>query len=175
MSDIIIEYIMDRKKMDSPGYAVINILNFFNMSLYERDCNSRIIREIGIDNHDIVLNPVDNQVYLTLGGINKCDMVLESYSNPEQMEQLLKYAEFREDYVAAINDMLDFFRDKTTRTLRELAKDFSAEEHKDLRSRALAEIRSRGIRNRIRLFFKKLIGSNGYKVCIRRINTDGNG
>lgn len=102
-------------------------------------------------------------------------MVLESYSNPEQMEQLLKYAEFREDYVAAINDMLDFFRDKTTRTLRELAKDFSAEEHKDLRSRALAEIRSRGIKNRIRLFVKKLIGSNGYKVCIRRINTDGNG
>lgn len=169
MKDKIAEYLMDRTVIEEPIFCLGKILKQCDMSLYEKMCKQRIISEVGVDNKEILMNFVDNQLYLTHKGIEKCEAILQSFCNTDQMMRLLEYTRVQEEYVESINEMLDFFRKEPTNKLKELAKELkNAEEHQELRNRILTEIRSRSVWNRARVIFRRgVTGKQNVEVLKR--------
>ncbi len=159
MSDKMIQYIMDRRVLDVPQFSLRKILGGYDMAMYEDICIKRIAEEVGMDGVDVIYDFVDGQVHLTHKGIKMCESVLSSYCNADQIAEILVCANDGEKYVINSNNMIWQLRHKSIGDLKELlaiAEDAEyTEAQQKVRDWVKAEIKSRSVWNRLRLFLQK--------------------
>lgn len=154
MSDKMVQYIMDRKILEVPKFGLRNILKYCDMSMYEKICTHRIIDEIGLDFSDVIVDFAVSGIYLTHKGIKKCEGVLLSYCNSDQMAEILEYIKQEEERVISVNNVLWFLWKKTVKELHEIQKESEAKGYHELCEVINAEIRSRSCCNKTLLFLK---------------------
>ena len=159
MSDKIIQYIMERKVLEAPKFNLKKILEYCDMAIYEEICINHVIDEVGIDNVDIIFDFLNGEVCLTYKGMERCRAVLSSYCNSGQMEKIQEYAMLEEEYVINTNNLLWQLRHKSMDDLKELLSVEENVEYTVVQQKVCdwvkAEIKSRSVWKRLRLFLQK--------------------
>ena len=151
MSDKIIKYIMDRKMLEAPKFSLRKMLKYCDMDIYAELCVGRTIDEIGADNVDITFDFVNVDILLTYKGIKKCETVLLSYCNIEQMAKMLELIKLEEEQVINLNNLLWLLQGKSVKELVEMLKESEANGGQYICDKIRAELKSRSVWNRVRL------------------------
>lgn len=156
MSDKLIKHIMDRKMVEPPKFSIRKMLSLYDMEMYESMCVGRIIDEIGVDSVDVVFDFANTDIGLTYKGIKKSESVLLSYLNSDQMDKILDCIKAEEELAVNINNLLWVLHRKSIKKLKSTLKECGTEEaYMEIRDIIRAEIRSRSLWNKIRLFMEE--------------------
>lgn len=173
MSDIAIQYIKNRKVLSVPQFSLRKIMENYSVAMYENICVGRIVDEVGIDCENVIYDFITGQVNLTCKGIKMCESVLTSYCNTDQLAEVFEYATAREKFVINANNMLWQLRHKSADDLKKLLVEAENAEYteaqKKVRDWIKAEIESRSVWNKLRLFLQKGISNVMVRILYFRM------